>query len=682
MQNRRTRILVVDDSELARTQICEALAGEGYDTQTASDGATALSIAEENPLDIVLVDKGMPGMDGFELLRRLKEDRCTASASVVMVTGDADPETLVRALDKGAADFIQNPCSPSVVRARVRHLAHQREMTRELEDAWRKANEATKSKSEFLANMSHEIRTPMTAILGYADVLLENMRVPSDIHAANTIKRNGEYLIRIINDILDLAKIEAGKLDVDQAVCSPGQILADVVSLMRVRSCEKQLSLDIEYEEPIPRTARVDPFRLKQILLNLTGNAIKFTDSGSVKLVARFDAFTENPVFRVSVVDTGCGIDSRRINDLFRPFSQADNSSARRFGGTGLGLAICQRLAELMGGKIEVESEIGVGSRFTLVLPVEVSESGGLIHAPNEVPGLGGGAPPVSPLDAIHGRILLAEDGLDNQRLIAFLLRKAGADVTVVENGQLALEHALAATLNNAEFDAILMDMQMPVMDGYIATRKLRENGYAGPIIALTAHAMSSDRQKCLDAGCDDYATKPIDRQQLVRLVASYTNSRSERHECEKPAHKAMWLTGLVERAGSVARSYAEDHRATLRAFLQLSVDVTPVVDGKPDHGSAFSAVTGDLSSIGLGLLATVEPALGPVQMTVHDKEREIVIDGEIRWTQRVGSDFCRMGVETHEPRDAYNPDFAQKQSIEAQGLDCVTGTTTATSLI
>jgi PAS domain S-box-containing protein len=392
----------------------------------------------------------------------------------------------------------------------------------ELKDA---AEAANRAKSEFLANMSHEIRTPMTAILGFVDLLLDQVDSPESIRAASTIKRNGQHLLQIINDILDLSKIEAGNLDIEQIVCSPSEILAEVVSLTRVRAVAKNLPLEIECEDAIPETIRSDPTRLRQILINLIGNAIKFTEVGKVRVVARLlDDPPREPRMQFEVVDTGIGMAEDQIATLFEPFSQADASTTRRFGGSGLGLAIVKRLAEMLGGEIRVRSALGKGSTFTLTVATGPLDGVAMLDEPaadttrGEREDVSSGGHNVR-LDC---RLLLVEDGFDNQRLISFVLRKAGADVTVADNGQIACDLALAALAEGRPFDLVLMDIQMPVMDGYSATRKLRSGGYTGPIVALTAHAMSHDRAKCLDCGCDDYVTKPIDRATLLATVAGH----------------------------------------------------------------------------------------------------------------------------------------------------------------
>ena len=293
---------------------------------------------------------------------------------------------------------------------------------------------------------------------------------------------------------------------------------------MRIRAIEKNLALETEYTTPMPRTIESDPIRLRQILINLTANAIKFTESGEVRLIAGMqDAGADEPKMQFQVVDSGLGMTAEQISRLFQPFTQADTSTTREYGGTGLGLAISKRLAGELGGDIEVRSTPGEGSTFTLIIRTGPLTGIEFIDKPTET--FQPTALPddsVAPLESLDCRVLLAEDGLDNQRLIRTLLEKAGAKIEVVDNGRLACQLALNALDAGNPFDVILMDMQMPVMDGYKATATLREAGYTGPIIALTAHAMSSDREKCLNAGCDDHVIKPVDRRTLISVVGKY----------------------------------------------------------------------------------------------------------------------------------------------------------------
>ena len=293
-----------------------------------------------------------------------------------------------------------------------------------------------KAKSEFLSNMSHEILMPMSSILGFAEVLRETDARPDQIEIINTISRNGTILLEIINDILDLSKIESGKIEVERIPVQPVAIVADVTSLMGVRATAKDLDLTVDYRGPVPASILTDPTRLRQILVNLVGNAIKFTESGSVSIAVELKNATDHdPVLQFEVIDTGIGIDAEHIEKLFQPFAQADSSMTRRFGGTGLGLAICHRLAEMLGGEIGVESELGKGSTFRFTIATGDLDGVELLTNPQELP-----APPaiadvpLAPESArIDCRVLVAEEVADNQRLIKFIRKKAGMDVTVVD---------------------------------------------------------------------------------------------------------------------------------------------------------------------------------------------------------------------------------------------------------
>jgi len=394
-------------------------------------------------------------------------------------------------------------------------------LARDRDEARRAAQEASRLKSEFLAHTSHEIRTPMTALVGYTELLGDPDLSPAErAEGLATVRRNGEHLMTIVNDILDLSKIESGRMTIERMACSPFALVAEVAAVLRPRAAHDGLDVEVGYRSPLPETIETDPTRLRQILLNLVGNAIKFTPRGSVRLEV---GPVEDTRLCFEVIDTGIGLDAEQQARLFTAFSQADASTTRRFGGTGLGLAISKRLAGMLGGDLRVRSLPGEGSTFTLTIDVGSLAGVRLLDRPPEVRAAAERPEPsADERQALRGRILLAEDGLDARRLLARHLRAAGAEVETAENGLVACELALRAAEAGAPYDLILMDMQMPELDGYAAAARLRAAGYRGPIVALTAHAMEDERARCLGAGCDGFATKPILRRTLIEVARAY----------------------------------------------------------------------------------------------------------------------------------------------------------------
>ena len=394
-------------------------------------------------------------------------------------------------------------------------------LARDRDEARRAAQEASRLKSEFLAHTSHEIRTPMTALVGYTELLGDPDLSPAErAEGLATVRRNGEHLMTIVNDILDLSKIESGRMTIERMACSPFALVAEVAAVLRPRAAHDGLDVEVGYRSPLPETIETDPTRLRQILLNLVGNAIKFTPRGSVRLEV---GPVEDTRLCFEVIDTGIGLDAEQQARLFTAFSQADASTTRRFGGTGLGLAISKRLAGMLGGDLRVRSVPGEGSTFTLTIDVGSLAGVRLLDRPPEVRAAAERPEPsADERQALRGRILLAEDGLDARRLLARHLRAAGAEVETAENGLVACELALRAAEAGAPYDLILMDMQMPELDGYAAAARLRAAGYRGPIVALTAHAMEDERARCLDAGCDGFAAKPILRRALIEVARTY----------------------------------------------------------------------------------------------------------------------------------------------------------------
>ncbi|MEZ6148197.1 MAG: PAS domain S-box protein [Planctomycetaceae bacterium] len=382
----------------------------------------------------------------------------------------------------------------------------------------RRAQKASLAKSEFLANMSHEIRTPMTSVMGYTDILVSQENDPQKSEYLRTIKRNSQFLLDIINDILDLSKIEAGKLEVTTEPVNLVEVIGDIRSLMQVRADEKQLEFHVEFEGPLPARIETDPKRLRQILINLLGNAIKFTETGSVRLVIRYLPNEEEPNLQFDIIDTGVGVSDEHASELFQPFVQADASITRNYGGTGLGLTISRRLAHLLGGEVIVESELGQGSTFSVTIQAN-SMGSDLIE-----PSIEGNDPDqlFDPSEhSLQGTVLVVDDRRDVRFLARHLLTGAGLTVEMAEDG---LEAIAMVEQREAPFDLILLDMRMPHLDGYSTAARLRELGVEQPIIALTADALEDDQQLCLDQGCNVVLRKPIDPRQLLQTVSQWLN--------------------------------------------------------------------------------------------------------------------------------------------------------------
>ncbi|MFO0908005.1 MAG: PAS domain S-box protein [Isosphaeraceae bacterium] len=418
--------------------------------------------------------------------------------------------------------------APLCIATISRDITERKQAEHKLQRAMESAESANRAKTEFLANMSHEVRTPLAAILGFADMLSDDvMSRDESLQLLDSIRRNGEHLLEVLNDILDVSKIEAGKLEIDPILYDPWRVVLEACVSLRGRVLERGVRFALEPTGPLPSRVLVDPTRLRQILVNLVSNAVKFTDPGrkvGVQVSCERDEGGLGQTLRIDVVDEGIGMTPEQIERAFVPFQQGDSSTTRKYGGTGLGLSITRRLAEAMGGAIVVESAPGQGSCFRVILPVTLPSHETPWVDPEQLPrelriergrversvASMAGAP-------LRGRVLLAEDSPDNRRILVYYLRTAGVEVENVENGSEAVARAL-----EEPFDVILMDMQMPVLDGYDATRQLRAAGCRAPIIALTAHALREDRANCLAAGCSEYLAKPVTLDNLLSMLSLF----------------------------------------------------------------------------------------------------------------------------------------------------------------
>ncbi|MGE0171286.1 MAG: ATP-binding protein [Oligoflexales bacterium] len=556
----RPKLLIVEDN-LELAAYIETTVQDMCIVAKAKSGAEGLTLAAEWHPDFVISDVMMPHIDGYELCRRIKSNFETSTVPVFLLTALSHDDAVVRGFEAGADDYIPKPFHYLELRARVKSIIasvnarkevnkalidyNQRlelevqERTTEimrlnldLQQQRDQAEAANRAKTAFLANMSHEIRTPLGAVMGFSELVANSDMTPSDrINYVETIRRNGELLSKIINDILDISKIEVGRLDIEKSDVSLGEILTDVTSLLNLKAVEKGIHLSVVSRGNLPHTINTDAMRLRQILLNVIGNAIKFTEKGSIEIEIKQVAHNDNQLLSFAIKDTGPGLDDNDKRNLFKPFVQADSSLTRKFGGTGLGLALSKRLAGLLGGDVELtKTRKGAGSTFTVtidpgsqqqILFQNTLSSIDRDRAPLSEPVY---APKPSSFDKQplkRTRILIAEDSTDNQELIRFYLRKAGATFDICSNGNDAIRMAL-----DSDYDVILMDIQMPEKDGFEATIELRARGFAKPIVALTAHALKADVERMLENGFNAHIAKPIKLDKMLNTLLCLLEKR------------------------------------------------------------------------------------------------------------------------------------------------------------
>ncbi len=526
-------ILMVDDNPnnlftlralLKRLHDCEII--------EASSGIDALGRVLERRVDLILLDVQMPGMDGFETARHLQMTERTRNIPIVFITAVFKAEEFIRrGYDIGAVDYLTKPIDDHLLLNRIRlyQAIHRRErelmaaveQLHEKEQALSIAKEAaeaaSRAKSTFLANMSHELRTPMNAIMGMTNMALRKATEPKLIDQLTKIDQASQHLLHVINDILDISKIEAERLTLERVSFKLGEVLENLISLIGHKVTDKGLKLCIDLTPEVAGlTLLGDPLRLGQILLNLAGNAVKFTEQGAITLRARLvDESVTDMLLRIEVEDTGIGITAEDQKRLFTAFEQADGSMTRKYGGTGLGLAISKRLVNMMGGEVGVESQPGSGSTFWFTV-----RQGKATDATSPAPTFSPDRAEARLKAKIPGtRILLAEDEPINQEVSRGLLEDVGLSVDLAEDGVQAV-----AMAKQNRYALILMDMQMPNLNGVDATRAIRAlPGYAEtPILAMTANAFDEDRQVCIEAGMNDHIGKPVDPDRLFETLLKW----------------------------------------------------------------------------------------------------------------------------------------------------------------
>ena len=578
------RILIIDDNEAIHEDFRMILASKTLDTSVLDQAEAAIlggtfnkteqetfevdsafqgqegleriqqALQDGRPYAMAFVDVRMPpGWDGIETIQRIWQEYPDLQVVICTAYSDYEWHEIVKRLGKTEKLLIlKKPFEKEEVyqlaialtekwnlskQARLKHKELERivkqrtcqleEANRELTTALEEAEKADRAKSEFLANMSHEIRTPMNSVIGFSEVLAQEDLTEEQQKYVHLIWRSGKNLMRIINDILDFSKIEAGKLEMEIVECTLSQILADVDEMLRPMAQDKGLEFKILQSGQLPDKICTDPERLHQCLVNLVSNAIKFTDEGCVCITVTVEYRGHNmPYIHFDIEDSGIGIKSQDREKIFESFTQADGSTRRKYGGTGLGLAITGHLSRLLGGELTLCSEEGKGSTFSLVIPTGLDptrpmssygeENTRQIDKSNQ-------RNKKREYSKLSGHVLVAEDVETNQVLAKALLNRMGLDVTIAADGHDAVQKALSQ-----EFDLIFMDIQMPGMDGFEATRELRQKGIETPIVALTAHAMKGDDRRCIEAGCNGYLSKPLDHLRLLEKVHQHLSAASD----------------------------------------------------------------------------------------------------------------------------------------------------------
>jgi len=511
----KNKVLVVDDDKQSLIDIIEIL-DDDYLIYTAKDGIAALEKANEVLPDIILLDVIMPYMNGFDVLVELKKSDNTKDIPIIFITGMTENSSEYAGLSIGAIDYIRKPFDSNITKLRVQHQIKILNLQKELKNAALVSEMSNHAKSVFLANMSHEIRTPMNSILGFSE-LAQDLAVPEKaMDYLSKITENSKLLLQIINVILDISKIEAGKLELENVPFNPYDITSVCQATVLPKALEKGIELRIYLEPTTDRIPIGDPTRLLQVLVNLLSNAVKFTNRGVIKLFASVVSTDEDTITMLfEVKDTGIGMTDEQIENIFDPFMQADYSTTRDYGGTGLGLTISKNIVGMMGSELTVESIYGVGSRFSFIVTFDTIDDENIevmkaVKVELQKP-------------TFEGEVLVCEDNLMNQQVILEHLARVGLKAVIAENGKEGVEIVQKrAAKGQKQFDLILMDIHMPVMDGFEATEKIMEINSGIPIVAITANIMTHDSDLYKSSGMRSYLGKPYTSQELWHCLMDY----------------------------------------------------------------------------------------------------------------------------------------------------------------